>query len=175
MLKLCCALGAVGAAAYTAPLARHRRLALRTPSGPAARAPAPRASSAGRAAPAASFLRSLAAALLHRRPGASVPAAAPRPVRVLGAAGSGSRAAWPRPAVSRSVSRRPAPRPVPTQERPPSDARRCRWRSRGTAPRRQNARRCIEYMSRSSFLICGVQRYGNLELGRGGSQLLCCF
>ena len=32
MLKLCCALGAVGAAAYTAPLARHRRLALRTPS-----------------------------------------------------------------------------------------------------------------------------------------------
>ena len=43
MLKLCCALGAVGAAAYTAPLARHRRLALRTPSGPAARAPARRA------------------------------------------------------------------------------------------------------------------------------------
>jgi hypothetical protein len=34
MLKLCCALGAVGAAAYTAPLARHRRIALRTPSGP---------------------------------------------------------------------------------------------------------------------------------------------
>ena len=29
MLKLCCVLGA--AAAYTAPLARHRRLALRTP------------------------------------------------------------------------------------------------------------------------------------------------
>ena len=43
MLQLCCALGAVGVAAYTAPLARHRRIALRTPSGPAARAPALRA------------------------------------------------------------------------------------------------------------------------------------
>jgi hypothetical protein len=40
MLKLCCALGAVGGAAYTAPLARHRRLALRTPSLTNARAPA---------------------------------------------------------------------------------------------------------------------------------------
>ena len=83
----------------------------------------------------------------HRRP------RAPRRVRVLGGAGSGSRAAWPRPAVSRSVSRRPAP--VLTRERPraSSAVRRCRWRSRGTALPHQNARRCIEYMSRSSFAL----------------------
>ena len=34
-----------------------------------------------------------------------------------------------------------------------SAARRCRWRSRGTALRHQNGRRCIEYMSRSSFAL----------------------
>ena len=123
---------------------------------------------AGRAGPAASFLRLLAAA---RRPasstGASVPAAAARvasrgprrrlqaqgaaarPARAPAVAGSGSRAAWPRPAVSARLAAGAG-----AGQRPPSAVRRCRWRSRGTALRRQNARRCIEYRSRE--LICSV-------------------
>ena len=79
----------------------------------------------------------------------------------LGVAGSGSRAAWPRPDGSRRLAaagglarfrgRRCATRRE--QRRPPSDARRCRWRSRGRASASECTRHCVQVQEE---LICSV-------------------
>ena len=88
------------------------------------------------------------------RVGVSRAAVAKLAVAVTWAVVAAEQRRFPARAASRTsgvVAQRPAPRPVPTQEQPRLASVRCKWRSRGIAPRCHCGRMCTCHRSSSLF------------------------